>query len=178
MNKQFVFLGLLGATVLATCGSCFGSEPAATPKRLLETILRLSRAKEFGELSSYVVPVHVGEMKLEEMVVQEIRKNDENSSGDYAYSDLGLEMVLKKHGDAFGPELNEFWKRELSSITKHSPKLKKIAWDQYQILNEGSIHVIVVKIDTSYQLVFWENVNQLLKESRGTAPTKASVENQ
>ena len=60
------------------------------------------------------------------------------------------------------------------SIIKHSPVLKKIAWDQYQILDEGAIHIIAVKIGTSYKLVFWENVNQLLKESRGTAPTKAS----
>ena len=73
-----------------------------------------------------------------------------------------------------GEELGDFWKKEMGSVIKHSPELKKIAWDQYQLLDEGPIHIVVVKIGASYKLVFWENVNQLLKESRGTAPTKAS----
>ena len=66
------------------------------------------------------------------------------------------------------------FEKEMGSVIKHSPELKKIAWDQYQLLDEGPIHIVVVKIGASYKLVFWENVNQLLKESRGTAPTKAS----
>ena len=140
----------------------------------METILKLSKAKEYEKLKSYLVPVHVGEMKLEEIVLQEIRQNDENSSGDFAYSDLGLEMVLQKHGNAFQAELGDFWKKELGTLIKHSPDLKEVAWDQYQLLDKDTIHIVVVKIGESYKLLFWENVNQLLKESRGTAPIKAS----
>jgi len=175
-RNAIVMLGTLAITFLTTALAVRGVEPSATPKGLLETILKLSKAKEYDELKSPVVPVHVEHRKLEETVVQEIRRNDENSSGDFAYSDLGLEMVLKKHGDAFQSELSDFWNKELKVLIKDSLDLKEIAWDRYQLLDEGRIHIVVVRIGTSYKLVFWENVNQLLKESRGTAPTKASGE--
>lgn len=144
----------------------YSAEAAKTPKDLLQKILALAEAKKYDQINPYIVQVHIGEMKLEKMLLEEIVKNEESSSGDLAYSDSGLKKVIQKHGNQFN-HISDFWKKELREVIKNAPELKNVPWNKYQLLEQGGIHIVVVETSESFKLIFWQNINKALKESKG-----------
>ncbi|MEM7395619.1 MAG: hypothetical protein AAF492_25080, partial [Verrucomicrobiota bacterium] len=143
-----------------------GVEPVQTPVDLMKRILKLSEAGEYDGIRHYLVPVRIGEMKLEEMLIGAIEKNDERSSGDLAFSNKGLKSVIKKHGDAFKKDLNKFWKKEIGDLVPHAPELKGVPWEAYRVLEQGRINIVAVHLGKTYKLLFWENLNQLIKQKK------------
>jgi hypothetical protein len=42
-----------------------------------------------------------------------------------------------------------------------------VPWTNYRMLDKQGIHIVVAKNNGGYKLVFWENLNKLIRDNKG-----------
>ena len=137
-----------------------------TPEILLKTIYSLASQNKYTELRQYIYPLVIKETSIQDLIIDGIR--EKKRTGDFAYSDEALASIVNYHINRIIPittlPRNKY--REIEWIwTETDEKLKNVYRNNpndFSIFYYGKAFVVMAAIDGNYQLIFWENLNDLI----------------
>lgn len=173
MTKKLTIV-LLGVLLSSTI--VFAQKKAKTPLKLLKKIHQLVEAKKYDKLQKYLYQGKLVYMKdtpdkykdntVGDMIVHGIKAGKERH-GDFGYNAENLKFLINKHAqdiklvsdelrkEIFGNKNREFGRfPDLHELAKKRPQ------DIY-MLEYKEVHIIMVKINKGFRLVFWENLNNM-----------------
>jgi hypothetical protein len=163
MKQLLICLLLIG---IAGCGS--NAEIKNTPAGLLKKIYSLAQKEDYERLQECIFPfVDKG---LPDGLLQGIR--EKAARGDGAYSHKALKLLIDNHLDKLEPAAGrvlEWCKREGGDALSEDKRVAEIAKDRPQDLtmfDYRNVHIIIIKFEGVHQLLFWENLTDLTRDTR------------
>ena len=117
--------------------------------------------KDTVQLESIIHPLVAHGMDIRSKIISSALKGDEESLGDFSYSDKAFDIILDSLIEKFTPlieevrqvlENNEGFNREFASYRN----------DEIAILDHKGLHIILLLNTPKVKLLFWEGMNKLL----------------
>ena len=139
------------------------SERSDSPKELMVRIHKLAEAKKYDELKEELYPLTSEHYPMRKYMLQYIKEENKSHIGDLSYSGEAISILIADHCDGF---TSEFKAPAIKFFYELAPELKDIPKENWKFLetHNGGIHVLAVKVEGRYKLLFWEGLNKLLKK--------------
>ena len=178
----FLFITLLSTAIV------FAQRRAKTPVALLKTIYKLAEAKKYRKLKKFLYQGKVpkafekimGGKTMGKLLLMGV-KGDKDAPRDFRYNAKGLKIIIDKHSERLVPIPQKLRKklfgregRELSDFTELKTIAEQRPNDMY-IFEYKNVHILMVKINKSFQLVFWGNLEMMLDKNELSEPAKVPV---
>jgi len=153
--KHIYSLFLVISVCLSSC-----SDETDTPKKLFTEIKIAAINSDKVRLNDLVYNINVPEENMHKEIVKGILKNKQ--SGDYAYSDEAIGILLDQHTEKFRVIGNSLYQK----LFRHGPystdtEMSKIPFKDIFVFEKDQARIIIVRIENMYKLLFWENLNDL-----------------
>lgn len=146
------------------CGTNLTRDSQSSVKNLLETVINYAKKGKYADLKDYIFPLTIKNSNIQEEMLHgiEVKKN----SGDYCYSEQALNIIITKHLNRFKNPADD---KKIHTILKtgFGDTIGKIATDNpndIALFFYRDVLIVIIKYQAKYQLVFWENMNNILKE--------------
>jgi hypothetical protein len=159
---------MLWAVVALAASWAFAGEgqPQDTPAALLKRIQALASDGKYDALEKEIYPLVVDEDSARELAIKGIKTKKKR--GDFAYSPEALDELIKKHVQRIQPISEKLLRRLFGEGDEFArdPKLKAISKERPKdiyALDYKDVHILMVKAEDKFQLVFWENLPKILK---------------
>lgn len=166
-NLKFMLLMLI---FIGFNTSCQRASPVNTntdsPKGLLVCILELAKMGKYDDMKDLLYP---GEafpgITTQDAIIQVMKENRGlEYTGDFSYSNEALEIIIQGYSEKFTSKIDGFWLKSaeegglvdnnLMKLTGGDPK-------KFKIFDYHNVHIVLVNIDGSYKLLFWEGMNHI-----------------
>ncbi len=164
------------AFLLATLGACSSmpqgnSGKADTPEKALRAIYTHALAEDYEGVN-----LHVYQHKFPESakpakysqgaVVHSMQeKQPTTHTGDFSYSHAAMKILLDQHMDKFTTKVPSNHLRSVKEWGLLDAFLMEKTGgkpEHFQMLDHLGVHILMVRLDGEYKLVFWEGLNNLL----------------
>jgi len=117
--------------------------------------------KDQKALKELIYPLKLTGEDIQKEIINSILADNEASSGDGAFSLRALNELTNSHLDKFYP-VPEVLYEELMRNEEMASVLKKINKKNIMIFDNIGVKIILVKDKKGWQLLFWENLNNLI----------------
>ena len=125
-------------------------------------IHKLAEAKNYDDLKEELYPLTSEHYPMRKYMLQYIKEEDKSHIGDLSYSGEAMSILIAEHCEGFTSDFNAPFIKDFYEL---APELKNIPKQDWKFLEtyKGGIHIIAVKVNGRYKLLFWEGLNKLLK---------------
>lgn len=166
--------------LLLSSSMAMAQRRAKTPLKLLQIVYKLTEAKKYDKLKRFLYDGKVAEgdpdmngKSMEDLILKGIQS--QRKRGDFAYSAQGLKLIIDKHSDRLIPIPQKLRKRLFEGNREFAQfaDLKLIAEQRPQdiyIFDYKGVHILMAKINRSFQLVFWEGLGNIIRDDHKSEP--------
>jgi hypothetical protein len=146
--------------------------PAAdsSPKAALEAILSLAKQEQYEAIREHVYPLvdaSRGERgDIPKQIIDGIKR--QKPIGDFAYSHEALALIIEKHMDVFVPlpkakkTVQEALRRGVFASDAALKQMAEERPNDILIFDRLLVHMVLVKVEGKWKLLFWENLPAIL----------------
>ena len=117
--------------------------------------------KDKKALKALIYPLKLGNTDIQDELIESIFANDVNSTGDGAISLKALKALRKNHMDKF-EQVPDVLFEEFKNSPDMGPVMSKLSQKDVMIFNHAGAKMILVKEKKDWQLLFWEDLNNLI----------------
>ena len=117
--------------------------------------------KDKKALKTMIYPLELTGEDVQGELINSIIADDETSTGDGAFSLRALQALRKSHMDKFDVVPDVLY-AEFMRNPEMSGALKKVSQKDIMIFDHAGVKIIVFKPKKDWQLLFWEDLNNLI----------------
>lgn len=115
-------------------------------------------------LKKLVYPFKDSHENMQEAMIESMLNGNENRQGDGAFSMRALDSLLGHHMDKISPIDSSLYD-QLSHDIFFGEVISNFDPINIFVLDHLGVHIILLKENESLQLLFWENLNNLIHHS-------------
>ncbi len=133
-------------------------------ERIQQFLLSFKEAvakKDTEKLEAIIHPLVAHGMDIRSKIIASALKGDEESLGDFSYSDKAFDIILDSLIEKFTP-LTEEVRQILENNEGFNKEFASYRNDEIAILDHNGFHAILLLYTPKVKLLFWEGMNRLL----------------
>lgn len=152
---RYLFL-LISIFIITAC-----SDEVDTPVKLFEEIKIAAINNDKIRLKDLVYKTDLPDRDTRKEILKGIIKN--YKAGDCAYSDEAISSLIDHHMDKFRIIDNNLRNKLFTEgELKNDTTLANLPLKNILVFDENNVRIIIVKVKNMYQLLFWENLNNII----------------
>jgi len=162
--KTFIVILCCALSFQFSLAQSYSEKDLEEIKQYLEAFSEAAIAKDTTLLKSYIFTSESNPTEdFQEYTIKFILLNNENAQRDFAYSHKALQIVIEKEIHQFKPITEEIYMMLAEQPDGiFSEATKDLLYKEIPIFDVKNAHIILVRRDNKYQLIFWESLNNLL----------------